>query len=86
MGLTQVCDTGQNKSILTMHEIATGEFVERTKMPPLLLRMALQTQVRKDRAQVFAVTADRWGSLLPNSDILAQATDESMAELGVKFV
>ena len=83
--LTQICDTGQNKSILTLHELAQGDFVARHHLPLVLLRMALQTQVRKERAQVFSVTADRWGSLL-NQDLLAQATDESMAQLGVKFV
>ncbi|KAI3617579.1 hypothetical protein CBS9595_003488 [Malassezia furfur] len=80
-----ICDTGQNKSILTLHELAQGDFVVRHRLPLVLLRMALQTQVRKERAQVFSVTADRWGSLL-NQDLLAQATDESMTQLGVKFV
>lgn len=82
----QVRDTGQNKSILTMHELATGAFVERAKMPQVLLRLALQTQMKKGRAQVFSVTADRWSALLPTTDLLAHASDETMSELGVKFV
>ncbi|WFD44403.1 hypothetical protein MPSI1_003071 [Malassezia psittaci] len=81
-----VCDTGQNQSIMTLHEIMTGTFVERSGMPPLLLRIALRTQVRKDRAQIFSVTTDRWSSLRGAGDLLAQATDESMLDLGVKFV
>ncbi|WFD00098.1 hypothetical protein MYAM1_002844 [Malassezia yamatoensis] len=73
-------------SIMTLHEILTSTFVERSNMPPLLLRIALQTQVRKDRAQIFSVTTDRWSSLRGAGDLLAQATDESMLDLGVKFV
>lgn len=81
-----VCNTGQNKSVMTMHELATSHFCAQTGMPPLLLRLALQTQIQKGRTQVFAVTSERWSSMLPTTDLLAQATDESMGELGVKFV
>ena len=71
---------------MTLQEIMTGTYVERSNMPPRLLRIALQTQVRKDRAQIFSVTMDRWSTLRGPGDLLAQATDESMLELGVKFV
>lgn len=67
-----------------MQELSTAEYGARD-MPAVLLRKALQTLVRRGRAQVFRVTADRWNALLA-TDLLAQASDDTMQELGVKFV
>lgn len=64
-----VRDTGQNKSILTVYELAHGDFAQRLGMrefPLQLLRHAIDTLARKGRAQLFRGTeggleqADPW--------------------------
>ncbi|PKI82860.1 hypothetical protein MVES_003271 [Malassezia vespertilionis] len=67
-----ICNTGQNGSVLTMTELVHGE-------------LALQTQVRKGRAQVFGAQTARIAAYAGN-DLLANAGEEALWDLGVKFV
>lgn len=66
---TWVRDTGQNKGILTVYELAHGDFAQRLgirEFPLQLLRYAIDTLTRKGRAQLFRGTegglerADPW--------------------------
>lgn len=51
-----LCNTGQNRSVLTMYELLHSRFVEDEHLPPMMLKRALQALVAKKRAQIFGGT------------------------------